>query len=171
MFHLHIPLDSEMRDANLVGTAVTLSGISTGDYFIVRNSNLGAASTSISALGTDNATVVGIGSEFLDNVYVVNKMELETQVIAGVSTNVIKVSVNTNMEPDGITGLTTGAFLGEYSWGKVNLEARTKELSYPAHTKSGKGTNGLTGISTSSKLYRSRYIRFKKFGWFFVINK
>ena len=29
------PLDSEMRDANLVGTAVTLSGISTGDYFIV----------------------------------------------------------------------------------------------------------------------------------------
>tara|TARA_Y100000592_G_scaffold67453_1_gene104793 strand:- start:1473 stop:14264 length:12792 start_codon:yes stop_codon:yes gene_type:complete len=164
MFHLHIPLDSEMRDANLVGTAVTLSGISTGDYFIVRNSNLGAASTSISALGTDNATVVGIGSEFLDNVYVVNKMELETQVIAGVSTNVIKVSVNTNMEPDGITGLTTGAFLGEYSWGKVNLEARTKELSYPAHTMSGIGTNGLTGISTSSKLYRSRYIRFKKFG-------
>ena len=163
IFHLHIPLDSEMRDANLVGTAVTLSGISTGDYFIVRNSNLGAASTSISALGTDNATVVGIGSEFLDNVYVVNKMELETQVIAGVSTNVIKVSVNTNIEPDGITGLTTGAFLGEYSWGKVNLEARTKEISYPAHTMSGIGTNGLTGISTSSKLYRSRYIRFKKF--------
>ena len=164
MFHLHIPLDSEMRDTNLVGTAVTLSGISTGDYFIVRNSNLGAASTSISALGTDDATVVGIGSEFLDNVYVVNKMELETQVIAGVSTNVIKVSVNTNMEPDGITGITTGAFLGEYSWGKVNLESRTKEISYPAHTMSGIGTNELTGISTSSKLYRSRYIRFKKFG-------
>ena len=163
MFHLHIPLDSEMRDTNLVGTAVTLSGISTGDYFVVRNSNLGAASTSISALGTDDATVVGIGSEFLDNVYVVNKMELETQVIAGVSTNVIKVSVNTNMEPDGIAGFATGAFLGEYSWGKVNLEARTKQISYPAHTMSGIGTNGLTGISTSSKLYRSRYIRFKKF--------
>ena len=76
IFHLHIPLDSEMRDANLVGTAVTLSGISTGDYFIVRNSNLGAASTSINALGTDNSTVVGIGSEFLDNVYVVNSVEL-----------------------------------------------------------------------------------------------
>ena len=67
------------------------------------------------------------------------------------------------MEPDGIAGLTTGAFLGEYSWGKVNLEARTKEISYPAHTMSGIGTNGLTGISTSSKLYRSRYVRFKKF--------
>ena len=164
MFHLHIPLDSEMRDTNLVGTAVTLSGISTGDYFIIRNSNIGAASTSISALATDDATVVGIGSEFLDNVYVVNKMELETQVIAGVSTNVIKVSVNTNLAPLGINpGLTTGAFLGEYSWGKVNLEARTKEISYPAHTMSGIGTNEVTGISTSSKLYRSRYIRFKKF--------
>ena len=41
MFHLHIPFTSEMRNTDLVGTAVTLSGISTGDYFIVRNSNLG----------------------------------------------------------------------------------------------------------------------------------
>ena len=163
MFHLHIPLDSEMRDSNLVGTAVTLSGISTGDYFIVRNSNLGAASTSIDAFGTDNTTIVGIGSEFLDNVYVVNKVELETQVIAGVSTNVVKVSVNTNIEPDGVTGFTTGAFLGDYSWGKITVDARTKDVSYPAHTMSGIGTNEFTGISTSSKVYRSRYVRFKKF--------
>ena len=163
MFHLHIPLDSEMRDSNLVGTAVTLSGISTGDYFIVRNSNLGAASTSINAFGTDNTTIVGVGSEFLDNVYVVNKVELETQVIAGVSTNVVKVSVNTNIEPDGVTGFTTGAFLGDYSWGKITVDARTKEVSYPAHTMSGIGTNEFTGISTSSKVYRSRYVRFKKF--------
>ena len=62
MFHLYIPSDSVMRDANLVGTAVTLSGISTGDYFIVRNSSLGAASTSINALGTDNSTIVGVGA-------------------------------------------------------------------------------------------------------------
>jgi hypothetical protein len=29
----------------------------------------------------------------------------------------------------------------------------------------------LTGISTSSKVYRTRYIRYKNFTWFFVINK
>ena len=97
------------------------------------------------------------------NVYVVNKVELETQVIAGVSTNVVKVSVNTNIEPDGVTGFTTGAFLGDYSWGKITVDARTKDVSYPAHTMSGIGTNEFTGISTSSKVYRSRYVRFKKF--------
>ena len=164
MFHLYIPSDSVMRDANLVGTAVTLSGISTGDYFIVRNSSLGAASTSINALGTDNSTIVGVGAEFLDNVYVVNKVELGTQVISGVSTHITKVSVNTNINPDGILGFSTGPFLGEYSWGKAVVDARSKEVSYPAHTLSGIGTNELTGISTSSKLYRTRYIRFKKFG-------
>ena len=164
MFHLYIPSDSVMRDANLVGTAVTLSGISTGDYFIVRNSSLGAASTSINALGTDNSTIVGVGAEFLDNVYVVNKVELGTQVISGVSTHITKVSVNTNINPDGILGFSTGPFLGEYSWGKAVVDARSREISYPAHTLSGIGTNELTGISTSSKLYRTRYIRFKKFG-------
>jgi hypothetical protein len=163
MFHLHIPLNSDMRDTNLVGTAVTLSGISTGDYFIVRNSNLGSASTSINSLGTDNSTIIGIGSEFIDNVYVVNSVGLTTQVVAGVSTTVVKVSVNTNLNPNGVLGFSTGAFLGEYSWGKIILEARTKEISYPANTLSGIGTNGLTGISTSSKVYRTRYIRYKNF--------
>ena len=164
MFHLHIPFDSVMRDASLVGSAVTLSALSTGDYFIVRNSNSGAASTSINAFGTDNSTVVGVGSEFLDNVYVVNNVEVETQVIAGVSTSVAKVTVNTDINPTGVPGFSTGAFLGDYSWGKIVLDARTKEISYPAHTSSGIGTNEFTGISTSSKVYRSRYIRFKKFG-------
>ena len=163
MFHLHIPLNSDMRNADLVGTAITMSGISTGDYFIVRNSNLGTASTSINALGTNNTTVVGIGSEHLDNVYVVNSVGIATQVIAGVTTHVTKVSVNTNINPNGVSGFSTGAFLGEYSWGKITLNARTKEISYPAHTLSGIGTNELTGISTSSKVYRTRYVRFKKF--------
>ena len=170
-FHLHIPLDSVMRNTDLVGTAVTISGLAIGDFFTVRNSNLGTASTSINALGTNNTTVTGIGSEYLDNVYVVNSVGIATQIIAGVTTSVAKVTVNTNLNPNGVSGFSTGAFLGEYSWGKVILNARTKELSYPAHTLSGIGTNEFTGISTSSKVYRTRYIRFKKFAWFLVINK
>ena len=75
-----------------------------------------------------------------------------------------KVTVNTDINPTGVPGFSTGAFLGDYSWGKIVLDARTKEISYPAHTSSGIGTNEFTGISTSSKVYRSRYIRFKKFG-------
>ena len=104
-----------------------------------------------------------IDTGLFDNVYVVNSVGITTQKIAGVTTSVAKVTVNTNLNPNGISGFSTGAFLGEYSWGKFIIDARTKELSYPAHTLSGIGTNGLTGISTSSKVYRTKYIRFKKF--------
>ena len=125
---------------------------------------MGSATTSITALGTNNTTVVGVGSEFIDNVYVVNSVGIVTQSVSGVTTHVSKVTVNTNLNPNGISGFSTGSFLGEYSWGKFVMEGRSKETSYPAHTLSGIGTNGLTGISTSSKVYRTRYIRFKKFG-------
>ena len=83
---LHIPYDSAMRDTTLVGTAVTLSGMSTGDYFIVRNSNVGSATTSTS-LGTDNSTVVGVGNSFIDSVYVVKSTELHTRSIVGCKHN------------------------------------------------------------------------------------
>ena len=43
----YIPQNSFLRDTDIVGTATTLSGISVGDYFIVNNSNIGFAQTSI----------------------------------------------------------------------------------------------------------------------------
>ena len=160
IFDLHIPYDSAMRDTTLVGSAVTLSGMSTGDYFIVRNSNVGSATTS---LGTDNSTVVGVGNSFADSVYVVKSTELHTRSVVGVNTTILRVFSNVTSLPSGISGITTAPFFGEYSWGKITLQARTKDISYPAHTLSGIGTNGLTGISTSSKVYRTKYVRFKKF--------
>ena len=163
VLHLHIPYDSEMRNTNLVGTAVTISGISTGDYFIVRNSNLGTASTSINSLGTDNTTIIGTGVAFIDNVYVVNSVGITTQTISGVTTSISKVTVNTNLYPNGISGIITSPFFGDYSWGKVTLLGREKIASYPANTRSGIGTNELTGISTSTKLRRTKQIRFKNF--------
>ena len=41
VFDLHIPASSDLRNSNITGTAVTISGISTGDYFIVNDSNVG----------------------------------------------------------------------------------------------------------------------------------
>ena len=57
----------------------------------------------------------------------------------------------------------TSPGFGDYSWGKVILSERTKDVSYPANTMSGIGTDEFTGISTSTKLIRTRYVRFKKF--------
>ena len=52
IFDLHIPLTSDLRDSNITGTAVTISGISTGDFFIVNNSTVGSATTSINSVDT-----------------------------------------------------------------------------------------------------------------------
>jgi len=53
-----------------VGTAVTVSGIASGYYFTVFDSNIGSGLTSY-----DNPigiTTVGIGTSFLDNIYKVH---------------------------------------------------------------------------------------------------
>ena len=163
IFDLHIPYDSVLRDPAIVGTAITLSSVGVNDYFIVRNSNVGIATTSITSLYSDNSTVIGVGTEFCDNVYVVDSTELVSKSVAGVSTMVRRIFANVTNVPTGIVGILTSPKFGEYSWGKVILSARTKSVSYPANTMSGIGTNEVTGISTSTKLVRTRYVRFKKF--------
>ena len=50
LFDFYIPQDSFLRDADIVGTATTLSGISVGDYFVVNNSNIGFAPVSYTHL-------------------------------------------------------------------------------------------------------------------------
>ena len=162
IFDFHIPYDSVLRDSTIVGTAITLSSISVDDYFIVRNSSVGVATTSITSLYSDNSTVIGIGTEFSDNVYAVDSVQLVSKGVAGVSTVVKRVFANVTNVPAGVVGITTSV-VGDYSWGKVILSARTKDVSYPANTMSGIGTNEVTGISTSTKLIRTRYVRFKKF--------
>lgn len=162
IFDFHIPYDSVLRDSTIVGTAITLSSISVDDYFIVRNSSVGVATTSITSLYSDNSTIIGIGTEFSDNVYAVDSVQLVSKGVAGVSTVVKRVFANVTNVPAGVVGITTSV-VGDYSWGKVILSARTKDISYPANTMSGIGTNEVTGISTSTKLIRTRYVRFKKF--------
>ena len=163
IFELHIPYDSVLRNTDIVGAAITLSSLGVNDYFIVRNSNVGLATTSITSLDSDNSTVIGIGTEFCDNVYAVNSVELISRSVAGVNTTIKRVYANVTNAPTGIVGIVTSPKFGDYSWGKVILTGRTKSLSYPANTMSGIGTNGVTGISTSTKLVRTRYVRFKKF--------
>ena len=44
IFDLFIDQGSFLRDTNIVGSAITVSGISTGDFFTVYNSNIGDGS-------------------------------------------------------------------------------------------------------------------------------
>ena len=48
---LVLPMDSVFRDANTVGTAITVSGIGSANYIVVSNTNIGHGVTSIDSTG------------------------------------------------------------------------------------------------------------------------
>ena len=115
------------------------SGIGTGDYFVITNSTTGSATTSIY---TDN-TSVGVGTTFLDNVYLVANKEQSNSGIVTVYCNVT-----------GITGIGTTSYsprIGKYSWGRFYnfTRDRLSPQAFPAYTQSG-----ITGLSTSSTVVR-----------------
>ena len=157
---LFIPITSYMRDADVVGTAVTISGISTGDYFVISNSNIGSAVTSLSSSGS----VVGVGTSFIDNVYYVDNHEtiLAPTGIAsngvGIGTSSVKrvfVRVTDNFT---YSGVSTSGYFGEYSWGKILLDSRSGINSYTAYT-----SNGVSGITTSMIVQRFESLKFKNY--------
>ena len=140
IFDLHIPIDSPLRDTTLVGTAITLSSLDVGDYFIVNDTNVGHANTTINSLDM-SGNVVSIGTSYLDNTYVVQSTELirrPTEVDAagvGIGTSLCKrIFVNVDEFNHQYDGIDTSNYFGQFSWGKVVLDGRSKESSYPANT-------------------------------------
>jgi hypothetical protein len=73
IFDFFIPTASYLRDTSVVGTAITVSGIGTGDYFLIHSSNVGFAKTSIKSRDNSN-NIIGIGTNFVDNVYQVESV-------------------------------------------------------------------------------------------------
>jgi len=69
IFDMHIPLNSPLRDSTITGTAVTLSSLTVNDFFIVNNSNVGNANTSLKSFNANGITTTGICTQFVDNVY------------------------------------------------------------------------------------------------------
>ena len=159
IFDLFIPFDSFMRDGNLTGTAVTVSGIGTDDYFVVSNSNMGTGSTSITSLDVAGSTV-GIGTSFVDNVYQVNSTEEIEKVIGGGTTTIRRVFVKVDGNgPHGLSttsGISTSDYMGTYSWGRIDLTSRAGLNSYTAYTQSG-----ITGITTSLIVERFNPLKYK----------
>ena len=167
---LHIPANSFLRNASLTGTAVTISGISTNDYFVVEFSNVGIATTSITALNSGGGTT-GVGTAFIDNVYEVNSSEivyaptgLDSSGV-GIGTtylNRVFVRIDGDFKPYTTVGITTSNFYGSFSWGRIDLTSRSGLVSYTAYTGAGIGTNG-TGISTSMIVQRTNKLKSKNY--------
>ena len=156
---LHVPAGSFMRDASLTGTAVTISGISTNDYFMVFNSNVGLATTSITSKDNGGSTI-GIGSEYIDNVYQVASVSTIESNITGIGTTHIRRVQATVVGLGTTTGgiYTTSNYMGDYSWGRIDLTGRAQSYSYNFY-----GEDGVGGISTSGLVRRTNPLKFTNY--------
>jgi len=159
---LHIPYDSFLRDSAIAGTAITVSSLTTNDYFVVRNSNGGVGSTSVTSLDTSGNTV-GVGTSFIDNVYYVSSAEFISTSVSGIDTTVKRVFVKVDDYASGYSGINTSDFFGSFSWGRIDVTGRTETNSYTAYTESGIGATDGTGISTSTMVVRSNFLKFKNY--------
>ena len=130
-----------------------------------------------------SATQVGFATQFIDTIYQAKRVQVVSRDVAGVSTNVLRVnSVLTgigtiNFGVDGIfmddttvtmdltasgSGFTgemmTSNYFGEFSWGRIDLVGRSKQVSYDAEI-----LNGFSGISSSVILTRKDSLRSKRY--------
>jgi len=148
VFDLYIPNNSVLRDSYVnsdPSSLIGISGISTGYYFHVSNSNVG---NSIISLAQTNS-VIGIGTSFMDNVYEVLNFTIKQKNVSGVGlTNVNEVLVKVQNNSS-LVGISSGVYYGEYSWGKIYLPQELGK-SFKAYPQ---------GITTSALIQRN-YLKY-----------
>jgi hypothetical protein len=151
VFDLFIPNNSYLRNSSISGTATTISGIKTGDYFVVYNSKVGNGVTSLNSTGS----IVGVGTSGLDNVYIAQSVSVGSSFVpSGGQSSVLKVVVSL-ASYNNLTGLGFSDFYGEYSWGKIELQQRSSSNEYSSYRN-----NGIIGLSTSAVVIRSKPLRY-----------
>jgi hypothetical protein len=167
IFDFFIPTTSYLRDPNIVQSPIIVSDIAVGDYFLVYNSNVGVATTSIMSRDTSN-NVIGIGTNFVDNVYQVNSVSnvsvanttIGIATVGSATTTVRRVFARISSSIGYSGGITTSNYFGNFSWGKIKLRSRTEENEFNFY-----GNVGVGGISTSAYAIRTvplKYIDYKQ---------
>jgi len=150
VFDLIIPENSFLRDSTIVGTGITVSGIQTGYYFVVFNSNVGNGLTSLYSNGSN----LSIGSSYIDNVYEVAAVSIAQTDAVGIGlTYVAQVTVSVS-DYNGLSGIGYSSFFGEYSWGRIESGSRSTPKSFTL------SNNGLVGISTAPIVRRVNPLKY-----------
>ena len=189
IFELLIPYDSDLRNENLVGTAVTLSALSVDDYFTVSNSNTNIIDDFVSLnTKSTNGNLVGVATHFTDAVHQVTTTELVYRNISGITTGVLRVNsviagigttnftsseitmdsdtggsviyrMDSDSSPSGFDGgITTSTYFGDFSWGKVILTGRNREVQYDSNN-----LFGFSGITNADSISRDSNLRFNDY--------
>ena len=158
VFDLYIPKGSPLRDENINSPdAVTRSGLQTGYYFTVSNSNIGSGVTAVSMTGSIG--YVGVGTTALDNIYEVAHHVGITTIGIGtdqseLATRVFCRVLNWNGLQNTVGYSTVGQghstrYLGDFSWGRLQLNDRQIAQAYTANIN-----DGVTGIKTGPQVKR-----------------
>ena len=153
-FSFYIPNDSYIRDLsiNLSGISTSgLSGIQTGYYFSVKNSNVGNGVTSLRS----DYSIIGIGSTFLDNIYQAAQVSIAQTNIVGVgTTNIVKVITNVSDFSSISTSFSIG-YYGDFSWGRIEIPNRKNPQDFNSYH-----INGISGIESSPIIRRKNPLKY-----------
>jgi hypothetical protein len=129
---LSIPINSYVRQQSTdrVGIATTgISGIKTGYYFRVSNSNIGS---NINSLRVNN-TSIGISTNFMDNVYQVYDYDIQRRNIPGIGVTYINSVLVKVSNIDNIAGASVTGYYGDYSWGKIYTSRRRSPKQFDSY--------------------------------------
>ena len=156
VFDFFIPQNSFLRDSSITGLAgvTTISRIKTGDYFVISNSNIGYGVTSLNASGQ----VVGVGTTFLDAIYQVASVSIAQTNAPGIGVTYVAKVTTSITSYNGLLGIGYSNFFGDYSWGKITVRSRNKEISYNSYTN-----NGYLGISSGTILKRTSPLKYSNY--------
>ena len=154
-FDLYIPVDSFMRDAQYVGTSVTVSTLAVGDYFTVYDTNISIGNTFASE--DSSGSTIGIGTTALDNVYQVISAQRRDQNVPGVGSTAIS-RITVNIDKPGGFAFSAVPSMGEYTWGKIVFEDRTSPQGFDFY-----GNNGITGITTGGLVSRFEPLKYRDY--------
>ena len=154
-FDLYIPVQSFMRDAEYVGTSVTISSISTNDYLTIFNTNVSIADTFASQ--NSSGVTIGIGTTSVDNVYQVISSQRRDENVGGIGVTAIQ-RITVNVDKPGTFGFESQSEMGNYSWGKIQFGGRTTPLTFDFY-----GNDGVSGISTGGLVSRFEPLKYRDY--------
>jgi hypothetical protein len=137
---------------------ITYSGLSVGDYFIIKNSNVGTLAgyaltgitTYLGGMSNYPASKIGTAKTFLDGVYRVDFVENNNvpQGIVTVTCHVVPVNGGISINTSGVTT----NYYGNYSWSKIfDFQNRDQNEAFDFTVNAD---NGLVGLSSSPNLNR-----------------
>jgi hypothetical protein len=166
-------LKSEQYDNSTLGIGysslnvfgITNSELSKGDYFVITDSNveiggdLIGISTFLGGMSNYPNSKIGIAKSFLDGVYIVEDVTSPSLGIVTVTCNfapMVDNYVKVYTRGSNNTGVGTNNYYGKYSWGKI-YDYQNRILGNPK-TFEVFNDNGISGISSSPKIIRTRSI-------------